>query len=182
VPSHPNPPATKIAIAPCCSELGRERMMQIDEWITVLRNRFPQTQPREIHLLGSPADRPYLEKLSTAINVAWPTIQVTNHAGQSSLVESVNKLTTMDELLAIDSSLLHIARLLGIRTVSFWGPTDPRTRLRPSTTPEEIHFAHLPCSPCVHIASQPPCRGNNLCMRFAVNPDYPADRNTPWVA
>jgi len=172
----------RIAVAPCCSELGRERMMKIEEWIIVLRNHFPRIQPEEIHLLGSGADRPYLEALAAAVAAVWPAIRLTNHAGRSSLLESVNQLAAMDQLLAIDSSLLHVARLLGIRSVSYWGPTDPRTRLRPGIVPEEVHYARLPCSPCIHIAAKTPCGGNNLCMRFAVDPNHPADKNPIWLA
>jgi len=173
----------RIAIAACCSELGKERMMKVPEWIDILRRRFALHQPpTELHLLGSATDRPYLEELQRSIMSAWPNIQVFNHAGELKLEESVKLLATMDELLAIDSSLLHIARLLGIKTISFWGPTAPTTRLRISDlAADEIHYAQLPCSPCVHISSTTPCKGNNLCMRFVANPDYPGDRNPPWL-
>jgi len=37
------------------------------------------------------------------------------------LAESVRIIAAMDEVLCIDSALLHFSRLLGRRTVSFWG-------------------------------------------------------------
>jgi ADP-heptose:LPS heptosyltransferase len=98
------------------------------------------------------------------------------------LRESVRIIAAMDEVLCIDSALLHFSRLLGRRTVSFWGPTDPRTLLRPNSSGlDDIHYVKIPCSPCVHMSHQPPCKGQNICMRLAVDPAAPVPRNQPWV-
>jgi ADP-heptose:LPS heptosyltransferase len=173
----------KVAIAACCSDLGRERMMLVSEWVEILRKRYgADCLPGEIHLLGGNRDRAYYEQLGAAIVAAWPTAKVLNRAAELKLDESVKLLAEMDELLSIDSSLLHFARLLGVKTVSYWGPTAPETRLRASDmASDEIHYEKLPCSPCVHIASATPCRGNNLCMRFAANPEFEGDRNPSWI-
>jgi ADP-heptose:LPS heptosyltransferase len=77
---------------------------------------------------------------------------------------------------------MHFGRLLGIPSVSFWGPTEPNSRLRPwAEIREEIHYQRLSCSPCVHLADNAPCRGNNICMRLAVDPDAGNDRNPAWI-
>jgi ADP-heptose:LPS heptosyltransferase len=182
----PRPSATgrRIAIAPCCSELCRERMLKPEEWETVVRQRFTGADlPAEIHLLGAPSDKARVEAIVRVLEPLWPNTRIINHAGELHLLDSVRLLGELDELLAIDSSMLHVARLLGIRTVSYWGPTAPRTQLRAvDASRDEVHYAKIPCSPCVHISSQTPCRGNNLCIRFAVDPQYPADRNPPWLA
>ena len=177
--------AGAIAIAPCCSELGRERMLDIDEWALVMSQRYahPRVPPTEVHLLGGNGDRPYLSQLQSALSAALPGARILNRAGELKLRESVALLTSIEALFAIDSSMLHFARLLGVPTTSFWGPTDPMTRLRPrSVAADEVHYAKIPCSPCVHISSQTPCKGNNVCIRFAVNPYADADRNPPWLA
>jgi ADP-heptose:LPS heptosyltransferase len=176
--------ALRIAIAPCCSDLCKERMLRPHEWATVLAAHFPSADSvKEIHLLGAPSDHDRLEAVRLAIEPLWPATRVLNRAASLSLGQSVHLITQMDQLLAVDSSMLHSARLLGVPTVSYWGPTDPLTSLRPSDAPrDEVHYAKLPCSPCVHISSQTPCRGNNLCIRFAVNPAFPANRNPPWLA
>lgn len=28
-----------------------------------------------------------------------------------------------------------------------------------------LNYGRAPCSPCMHIAGEPPCRGNNVCIR-----------------
>jgi ADP-heptose:LPS heptosyltransferase len=86
------------------------------------------------------------------------------------------------ELFSIDSALLHYGRLLGVRTISFWGPTDPGSLLRPEPgAAEEVHYRKLSCSPCVHLTQQPPCGGNNLCMRLAADPGLTLDMNPTWM-
>jgi ADP-heptose:LPS heptosyltransferase len=143
----------------------------------------PEQAGVELHLLGGPADRVELEQLAALLEARFAgRATVHNHAGKTSLRESVQTLAGMDEVLCIDSALLHFSRLLGRRTVSFWGPTDPRTLLRPgSAGRDEIHYEKIPCSPCVHMSHQPPCKGQNICMRLAFDPAAPVPRNQLWV-
>jgi ADP-heptose:LPS heptosyltransferase len=70
-------------------------------------------------------------------------------------------------MISIDSGPLHIARKLGLATISVWGPTDPAHYLRIETGEEQRHlvyYSRVVCSPCIHRYSQPPCGGNNICM------------------
>jgi ADP-heptose:LPS heptosyltransferase len=181
----PDAGSLRIALAPCCSELGRERMLQPREWVDVLGRRFSREHPGrkiEIRLLGGRGDQADLDQLSDVIRMAFPGVVTDNHAGKTSLAESVRGLAEVDELICIDSALLHFARLLGIPTISFWGPTDPASRLRVSdVNRDEIHYHKLPCSPCVHVAQEPPCRGDNLCIRLAVDPDAQVETNPKWI-
>jgi ADP-heptose:LPS heptosyltransferase len=181
----PHAGALRIGLAPCCSELGRERMLLPSQWVEVLRRRFSREDPGrriEIQLLGARSDEAALDRLSHVIHVAFPDVVTANNAGKMSLAEAVRELAEVDELICIDSALLHFARLMGIPTISFWGPTDPASRLRASdVNHDEVHYHKLPCSPCVHVAPEPPCRGNNLCIRLAVNPDRPVETNPKWV-
>ena len=99
-----------------------------------------------------------------------------------SLIEVVRELASLEELQCIDSALLHYARLLGVKTVSYWGPTDPATRLRNwAGCEDEVYYGALPCSPCVHLSYSSPCHGNNVCMpaALAVQAETP---NPAWLA
>jgi ADP-heptose:LPS heptosyltransferase len=176
--------ATDLALAPCCSELGRERMLRDEEWIPVLQRALDaRTELPAIHLLGGPGDRPFLERLRGTLSAAFPHLVFHNHAGALTLEQSALLLQQIGCLLAIDSALLHLARLQGVPTISYWGPTDPATRLKPSSVALDVlHYHRIACSPCVHIASEPPCFGNNLCMRLAVNPQAPLPQNPIWLA
>jgi len=186
-PALPEPSSVpRIALSPCCSDLSKERMLRPEEWVVALRRRLSRDGEAplatEIHLFGAPRDRASLDELGNLLRRELPRITPVNHAGQTSLLESVRQMARLDELLCIDSALLHFGRLLGMPTTSFWGPTDPQTLLRPwPGIREEIHYQKLPCSPCVHLADDAPCRGNNICMRLAVDPDRAEDRNPAWV-
>ena len=176
----------RIAIAPCCSGLGTERMLRPEEWPIILGQRLANLAPAskaEIHLLGAPSDRPELDRLSALLTGhLQDRISVLNHAGKTKLRESVRIVAGMDEVLCIDSALLHFSRLLGRKTISFWGPTDPATRLRAdSRNIDEVHYVRIPCSPCVHLSIQAPCKGQNICMRLSVDPNAAVPRNQPWV-
>jgi len=180
-----DPSSRRIALAPCCSELGRERMLQDHEWVEVFRRRLSREDPRckvEVRLMGARSDQQALDRLSDVLRLAFPGIVTANLAGKTSLAESVRGLAEVDELICIDSALLHYARLLGLPTISYWGPTDPASRLRVSeVNRDEVHYRKLPCSPCVHVAQEPPCRGDNICMRFAVYPEETLDSNPKWM-
>jgi hypothetical protein len=55
---------------------------------------------------------------------------------------------------------------MGIKTISFWGPTDPETLLKKYSflKNEKIFYKKVYCSPCVHIVDEAPCKGNNICI------------------
>jgi ADP-heptose:LPS heptosyltransferase len=174
----------QLALAPCCSDLSPERRLRTSEWLTILTRRLGQggMGAVDLHLLGGRDDRPYLEELGAAIKGRWPAAGVWNHAGEINLAESVRRVSACHELFSIDSALLHYGRLLGVRTISFWGPTDPGSLLRPEPgAAEEVHYRKLSCSPCVHLTQQPPCGGNNLCMRLAADPGLTLDMNPTWM-
>jgi len=177
--------ALRLAIAPACSGLSRERMLRREEWVEVIARRIVQCDAPmvELHLLGAPAYSAELEQMATLLEERFRgRVVVRNHAGKTTLRESVRIIAAMDEVLCIDSALLHFSRLLGRRTVSFWGPTDPRTLLRPSSGGlDEVHYVKIPCSPCVHVSTQPPCKGQNICIRLAVDPAAQVPRNQFWV-
>jgi ADP-heptose:LPS heptosyltransferase len=179
------PGRLKIAIAPCASDLRKERMLKLEEWVVILGRRIQRAaigQKVTVELFGAPSDGAQLDAMSVAMMETFPDVEVTNWAGKTVLVESIRKIAQMDELICIDSSLMHYGRLMAIPTTSFWGPTLPESLLRPwPGGREEIHYFKLPCSPCVHLTNVAPCRGNNICMRLAVNPELKLDINPAWI-
>ncbi|OQP63313.1 hypothetical protein A3860_25835 [Niastella vici] len=71
-------------------------------------------------------------------------------------------------MVTIDSGPLHIARKLGLPTVSVWGPTNAASYIKIPPGQENRHVYHyykVACSPCVHHHEQLPCGGNNFCMK-----------------
>ncbi len=185
-PEKPAPAANRIALAPCCSDLGRERQLTAEQWLAILRDRMRVGQLEgntEIYLMGSPSDHSFLDALGDLLSSGLPGVKTHNLAGSSTLAESVIRLREMKLLFCIDSALLHFGRLLGVTTISYWGPTNPATLLRPGMVPgEEVIYRRIPCSPCIHVAETPPCNGDNICMRGAAAIGEPAAPLNPiWL-
>ena len=164
--AEPRTPLRTVCIGHACSDLSPERMLAPEHWKKVLLDNAGDGSPRRIIVLGGPSDREEAERILAVLRPAGPQHQYENRCGELSLPQSVAVLAGADEFWGIDSGLLHYARLLGRRCLSFWGPTHPDTLLKPIPgLDERVVYRKVPCSPCVHIAEAPPCRGNNVCIR-----------------
>ena len=150
-----------VAIGHGCSELAQERQLTPPEWVRVLR---------PVAMLGcTPVFLGGAADAALAGDVIALLGSGINLCGKLSLMQSANAIAGAISFYGIDSMLLHLARALGTDTTSFWGPTDPATRLRPVAVKERVAFARLPCSPCTHVNEAPPCHGRRYCMVEAVN-------------
>lgn len=155
----------RISVGPGSSEFGTERRLTISQWLEVIPKYLPAGHKIELILLGGTQEKEFSASLASAIRVSFPGLIVCDFAGKLSLRETLYTLKSCNEYWGIDSGLLHFARLLINKTVSFWGPTDPSTRLQacPSVV-DIIEYNPIGCSPCIHVAENAPCLGNNLCI------------------
>jgi ADP-heptose:LPS heptosyltransferase len=157
--------ADRVAVGFACSDLGQERMLSDAQWMKVFDDNL-RPEHRTFAFLGGPSDRIRAQQIIGELQPRYPRLIFLNCCGDLSLCESVALLFASPELWGIDSSLLHIARIAGLKCVSYWGPTDPSTRLRPTWGIEDrVHYRKIACSPCVHTTEEPPCRGDNRCMQ-----------------
>jgi ADP-heptose:LPS heptosyltransferase len=124
-----------------------------------------------VALLGMPDDRdPINELIGSHPGLARHRERILNYAGMAEDFSAYYEFLRDNGvcLVTIDSGPLHIARKLGLPTVSVWGPTDPDNYLRIEPHERDRHlFYYLksPCSPCVHHYETLPCGGNNFCMK-----------------
>jgi len=171
-----------VVLAPFCSELGKEREFAPEHWVKILKKKFDGKNP-VITILGGPSDNSRAIGLERHLKEALPDFKIFNRVGQTTLYESAVIIQSADELLAIDSGLNHIARLMGgVLITSYWGPTDPATRLAPfPNLSETVIYSKLFCSPCVHAVATPPCRGNNICMKQYVENDLNQYSTGGWL-
>jgi ADP-heptose:LPS heptosyltransferase len=157
----------RVCVAPACSELGKERMLNGSQWERVLPRLIGEAE--EAVVLGGPADAATADSLIMHGQRVLPGISWVNACDGRPLRDSLRLLAGCSRLIAIDSLMLHFGRLFGIPTVSFWGPTDPMTRLKDSPgLAEEVWYEKVLCSPCIHVAETPPCSGRNICIEAAV--------------
>ncbi len=158
----------RVALGTGCSDLCRERAFTPEEWVLVFQKkftRFPALASMEFEFLGSREDFELASAIEAKLRGEFPKLRIQNHCGAYTLSESLRALAASAEFWGIDSSLLHYARLFGLKITSFWGPTSPEALLKPYGLDEETHYRKVPCSPCVHVAEFPPCKGKNICMK-----------------
>jgi ADP-heptose:LPS heptosyltransferase len=153
-------PARYVAIGHACSDLGRERQLRPQEWKRLLQPW--DLAGFEFVILGGPGDAAFAEAILATLGHG------VSLCGHLSIAQSAKVIARSNLYYGIDSMLLHLARALGVRQVSVWGPTSPAILLRPTATAERIGFASLPCSPCIHVNETPPCQGRRDCVAAAV--------------
>ncbi|MSP88039.1 MAG: lipopolysaccharide heptosyltransferase family protein [Alphaproteobacteria bacterium] len=172
-------PVRRLALACFCSDLSAERMLTAEQWAGLIAAGLPAVE--EVTLFGGPGDREKAEAFAAVLAAGLPRARIVNACGIHSLDASIRSLLACDQFWSIDTGLLHVARMIGLSSVSYWGPTDPATLLRPiEGLVERQHYARISCSPCVHLTEIPPCQGRNLCMRIHTEPGA-VDVNPIWL-
>jgi ADP-heptose:LPS heptosyltransferase len=93
-----------------------------------------------------------------------PVIDV---SGQTSLEQFVSLLGRLDLVICNDGGPLHLAVSQHVKTVSIFGPVDPKVY---GPYPQDrrkhwvIHTSELPCRPCYHGFKLPPCPYERACL------------------
>jgi ADP-heptose:LPS heptosyltransferase len=143
-------------------------MLSAQQWARVLPRLLP-AGTTEVMVLGSRPDAGIANELILQTRNVLPDVSWVNACDGRSLGDSLSVLATSGYFLGVDSGLLHFARLFGIPSRTFWGPTNPATRLeKPEGDWSQSYYAPTICSPCIHVAEEPPCRGRNLCIEASV--------------
>lgn len=155
----------QVCVGFACSDLGQERMLDAAQWAKVFCDNL-RPEHRTFAFLGGPGDRARAQEIIDHLRPKFANVEFQNRCGELTLSQSVARLVESPEFWGIDSSLLHLARIIGLRCVSYWGPTDPATRLRETWDLDEVtHYRKIACSPCVHTSEEPPCHGDNRCIQ-----------------
>jgi heptosyltransferase-2 len=95
----------------------------------------------QIVILGAPGDAPLAAELAGFL----PGCR--NLAGQTDLAQFMLELSRCRLVVSNDSGAMHLASVLGVRTVAIFGSTEPALTgpLGPRTA---VLRHHVPCSPC----------------------------------
>ncbi len=157
---------TRIGIGHGCSDLSHERMLSPSEWRKLAEKNLKMGTGYEFHFYGVKTDGVLAAEIIRELKNLPFEMSYHDHCGEFNLNGSVKHMMTMDWFWAIDSSLLHYSRLMGIKTLSVFGPTSPQSLIKKlSYLDEIIMYEQIPCSPCVHVTEDPPCEGHNVCIQ-----------------
>lgn len=93
-----------------------------------------------------------------------------NTAGKMTLENELALMSRLDFMIAMDSSNMHMAALVGTKVISIWGGTDPLTGFGAWQQPDEyairIAVHELTCRPCTVFGKGKCHRGDFACMMW----------------
>jgi len=93
-----------------------------------------------------------------------------NLAGTISLGDELAIMGRLDFMIAMDSSNMHMAALIGTKVISIWGGTDPFNGFGAWMQPDEysirIPVTELTCRPCTIFGKGKCKRGDFACMKW----------------
>lgn len=126
-----------------------------------LADRIIKDFKAKILILGDESERPISNIiLNTMKN------QAIDLTGKTNLEDLVNVIDNLDLLITNDGGPLHIAVALGKKTVSFFGPVDPKV-YGPYPTDQKRHIVlkrGLECIPCYRNFRLSGCLKNKECL------------------
>jgi len=114
-------------------------------------------------LIGSPDEAAENEALRRQVNPQHRE-SVHNAAGRLSFGGTLALIESARLLVTNDSGPLHFAAALGTPTVSLWGPSAAQA-YAPRGAKHRVVSEPIYCSPCLHMADEPPCGGDNQCLK-----------------
>jgi len=100
--------------------------------------------------------------------------QVISIIGQFSLLEEMALMQSVKFMITMDSSNMHLARLVGTKVVSIWGATHPYLGFSAFLQTDEnlniqIPVADLPCRPCSVYGNKICHRGDWACLNQKIS-------------
>jgi ADP-heptose:LPS heptosyltransferase len=135
-----------------------------EENMTLLLNHIAEKQKSRFWLFGGKEEAERLNKFKDKVP------ESINMAGKITLEEELAIMSRLDFMIAMDSSNMHIAALLGIKVISLWGGTDPLTGfgawMQPDHFSIRIPVVELTCRPCTVYGKGICHRGDFACMNW----------------
>ena len=114
------------------------------------REVVAELQKREnikVFLIGGASDAAYVDAFFTSL----PSKEkVVNFCGKTSFYQLLGILAKTNLFITNDSGPLHIATVMGIPTIAFFGPETPLL-YGPVGERSHVFYRELPCSPCLSI-------------------------------
>lgn len=146
-----------VVIAPTCSSTDSLRRLNMQTWASIIKSLGHSKSIVALFPNQKDPQFPEFKQIQNAFHNLQ--IEVTNYPTFVKRIQDANVVIT------IDSQALHVAQLLNVSTIAFYGPTSPfGVNLGNKTYPVTRALA---CSPCTHKYFEAPCNGQAPCMKFA---------------
>ena len=155
------------------SEINKIVCVNINAGKLSLLRRWPQENFAELILglyhrfgvktvlIGGKEDISYVDEFTKKLP---NNIDIFNFCGKLSIKELIGLFSKSRLLITNDSGPLHIASIVGLPTVSFFGPETPYL-YGPLGSEHHVFYEDMFCSPCINIynSKKSDCH-NNICL------------------
>lgn len=153
-----------FVINPNASDLRLERRWPIPHWADLLRRIAKSYPAAPIIVIGGPGEEAVGRAvLASTGALSAPLVEI---AGRLTLGELTALIANAKALISNDSGPMHIAFSLGTPCVALFGPVSPEHYGTSEKGRSALLYRRLYCSPCVHHFLDPPCQGDNQCMKL----------------
>ena len=139
-----------IVLNPNASELSRLRRWPEEHFATLTVNLLKEFPDCGVVLVGSPAEKEFVDRLALNIGRQVPPTQIANLAGRTSISELIDLFHFASLLISNDSGPAHWAALTGIPTITLFGPETPDL-YSPLNPNGKCLYLALDCQPCISI-------------------------------
>ncbi|MFH1098205.1 MAG: glycosyltransferase family 9 protein [Candidatus Desantisbacteria bacterium] len=141
-------------------ELAVERRWPKENFVLLIKELLNK-YPFRIVLIGAVQDVNYVNEVLRLLPQT-----VLNLAGKLNIEELIALLSRCSLLISNDSGPLHLASLVNIPTVSFFGPETP-SLYGPIGNKNKVFFNEVPCSPCIRVRDMKRIRCDKglICLR-----------------
>ena len=92
-------------------------------------------------MFGTAGDKAKCDEIARKVPEAF------NLAGQTTLYDAIDLLSTCESIVCNDSGLMHVGCAVGVKTVAVFGSTSPQFTPPLGRLSEVVEMA-LPCRPC----------------------------------
>ena len=138
-------------------------MLPIEKTIDLIQHLIS----KDYHIIlfgGGKIEQEQAEK----IQAQFPN-QVYSIIGQLSLLEEMALMKSVEAMITMDSSNMHLARLVNTKVISVWGATHPKLGFSPFGQEDndlniQIPVEDLPCRPCSVYGNKTCHRGDWACL------------------
>ena len=157
-----------IAINIHASDLALCRRWPLPKFVTLVQQILTEYPQSQIILTGLKAEKSYAEDFLSLLPSQWHA-RVVDLTGEVSLDQFLILLSLVPLFITNDTGPFHLAKALGTRTISLWGPgsVDLYGPYGQENEKHDVIYKRYACSPCLYVYRTDAgyfCKGKAPCM------------------
>ena len=153
-------PFNYLVINPNASDLRLERRWPAEYFIQLIQEIRVLKPEMLIVLIGNKQEANYVNEIAKHFQ---QDNRVIDSSGRLKLDELIAVMNNAKGIITNDTGPLHLALALRKKTIGLFGPCAPDQYGQMQTCIPV--YTNVYCSPCVHEFINPPCAGDNQCMK-----------------